>query len=92
MSILPYMDPTLVLECTGEQILAGLENGVSMYPRMEGRFPQVSGELDGRALRARTLLPDEHDPNQNTGSQNCALCLQVSALLSIPHCLQGTVL
>ena len=86
------MDPTLVLECTGEQILAGLENGVSMYPRMEGRFPQVSGELDGRALRARTLLPDEHDPNQKTGSHNCALCGQVSALLSIPQCLQGTVL
>jgi 5'-nucleotidase len=28
---------------TGEQILAALNNGVSMYPRLEGRFPLVSG-------------------------------------------------
>jgi 5'-nucleotidase len=27
----------------GEQILAALENGVSMYPKLEGRFLQVSG-------------------------------------------------
>lgn len=52
VAILPYMDPTLVLECTGTQILAGLENGVSMYPRMEGRFPQVSGKPAGWVSRA----------------------------------------
>ena len=27
----------------GEQILQCLENGVSQYPKLEGRFPQVSG-------------------------------------------------
>lgn len=27
----------------GKQILDMLENGVSMYPKLEGRFPQVAG-------------------------------------------------
>jgi len=27
----------------GQQIIAALENGVSKYPVLEGRFPQVSG-------------------------------------------------
>ena len=27
----------------GRQVVAALENGVSMYPTLEGRFPQVSG-------------------------------------------------
>lgn len=27
----------------GEQIYRALENGVSQYPKLEGRFPQVSG-------------------------------------------------
>lgn len=33
----------MLLELTGEQLLKALENGVSLYPRHEGRFPQVSG-------------------------------------------------
>lgn len=43
MSILPMMETTVVIEATGKQIIGGLENGVSMYPKLEGRFPQVSG-------------------------------------------------
>lgn len=27
----------------GRQIVEALENGVSMYPKLEGRFPQVAG-------------------------------------------------
>lgn len=27
----------------GDQLYKALENGVSQYPRLEGRFPQVSG-------------------------------------------------
>lgn len=27
----------------GQRILETLENGVSMYPKLEGRFPQVAG-------------------------------------------------
>ncbi|GAB4813881.1 hypothetical protein N2152v2_000927 [Parachlorella kessleri] len=43
MAILPMMDETCVIEVTGRQLLAALENGVSQYPALEGRFPQVSG-------------------------------------------------
>ena len=39
------MDPLVLLEVTGEQIHQALENGVSMYPKLEGRFPQVSKNL-----------------------------------------------
>lgn len=43
VSIVPMRDPLVVLEVTGQVILDALENSVSMYPRLEGRFPQVSG-------------------------------------------------
>ncbi|OWF35212.1 Trifunctional nucleotide phosphoesterase protein YfkN [Mizuhopecten yessoensis] len=43
LTILPLVDPLVVLKVTGEQILQALENGVSQYPKLEGRFPQVSG-------------------------------------------------
>ncbi|XP_063691937.1 mannosylglucosyl-3-phosphoglycerate phosphatase-like isoform X2 [Bolinopsis microptera] len=42
-AILPIMDELLLLECTGSQLLKALENGVSKYPELEGRFPQLSG-------------------------------------------------
>jgi hypothetical protein len=40
-TILPMLDDTVVLQATGQQLLDALENGVSMYPKLEGRFPQV---------------------------------------------------
>eukprot|EP00798_Chlamydomonas_sp_ICE-L_P030827 gene30827-35863_t len=42
-SILPMMDGSVVMEVTGQQLLMGLENSVSQYPKLEGRFAQVSG-------------------------------------------------
>ena len=39
--ILPYADLIMQLELTGEQVLRALENGVSKYPALEGRFPAV---------------------------------------------------
>jgi len=42
-ALFPLLDETAVVRATGEQILAALENGVGMWPRLEGRFPQVSG-------------------------------------------------
>lgn len=33
----------MLLQLTGLQLLEALENGVSQYPKLEGRFPQVSG-------------------------------------------------
>ncbi|CAB3377336.1 Hypothetical predicted protein [Cloeon dipterum] len=43
MNVLPMMDSLTVLSVTGSQVLKMLENSVSQYPRLEGRFPQVSG-------------------------------------------------
>lgn len=42
-TILPYLDNTVVLDITGKELLAALENSVSQYPALEGRFCQVSG-------------------------------------------------
>ena len=57
MEILPMVDPLWKLELTGEQILLALENGVSQYPNLEGRFPQVSG------------ITFTFDPSQQSGSR-----------------------
>lgn len=38
----PFEDPAILLRVTGQAIWDALENGVSMYPALEGRFPQVS--------------------------------------------------
>ncbi|XP_034243359.1 trifunctional nucleotide phosphoesterase protein YfkN isoform X2 [Thrips palmi] len=42
-SIVPMRDPLVVLEVTGQVLLDALENSVSAYPKLEGRFPQVAG-------------------------------------------------
>jgi len=41
MAILPMVDSLVVIAVTGTQLVAALENGVSKYPALEGRFPQV---------------------------------------------------
>ncbi|CAG2055001.1 unnamed protein product, partial [Timema podura] len=43
VTVIPMMDPLVVLSVTGQDILNALENGVSQYPKLEGRFPQVAG-------------------------------------------------
>ncbi len=43
VAMLPMCDALVVLEMSGAQLRVALENGVSQYPRLEGRFPQVSG-------------------------------------------------
>jgi len=42
MNCFPFEDPCVVLKLTGGAIFDALENGVSTYPALEGRFPQVS--------------------------------------------------
>ena len=59
MAILPMVDPLWKLEVTGEQVLLALENGVSQYPRLEGRFPQVSG------------ISFTFDPSRPSGERVC---------------------
>ena len=39
----PTPKPQLHYTVTGSQLLEALENGVSKYPELEGRFPQLSG-------------------------------------------------
>lgn len=43
INIIPMRDPMVVLEMSGEKIMAALENAVSSYPKLEGRFLQVAG-------------------------------------------------
>merc|ERR1712241_610148 len=43
LAILPMMDDLILLDVSGKMIYEALENGVSMWPKLEGRFPQVSG-------------------------------------------------
>ncbi|XP_041969066.1 snake venom 5'-nucleotidase isoform X2 [Aricia agestis] len=42
-AIIPMRDPLVVVEASGDVVLAALENSVSKYPSLEGRFPQVAG-------------------------------------------------
>ena len=41
--LLPMADPLAVIELSADGLLKALENGVSKYPAMEGRFPCVDG-------------------------------------------------
>ncbi|KAA8630331.1 hypothetical protein SMACR_07294 [Sordaria macrospora] len=38
----PFEDPVVVIKVKGKAVWEALENGVSLYPALEGRFPQVS--------------------------------------------------
>lgn len=42
MNCFPFEDPVVVLKLSGKAILDALENSVSLYPALEGRFPQTS--------------------------------------------------
>jgi hypothetical protein len=53
LSCFPFEDPVVVIRVTGQAIWDALENAVSQYPALEGRFPQVSNikfEFDDRKL------------------------------------------
>jgi 5'-nucleotidase len=76
VSLLPMLDPMVVLELCPTQLLEVLENGVSQWPALEGRFPCVSGVSfdfnqtapsgsrvirDSVCLRGKTLLEHGED-------------------------------
>ncbi|KAF2138069.1 uncharacterized protein K452DRAFT_301442 [Aplosporella prunicola CBS 121167] len=42
MNCFPFEDPIVVIKVKGRAIIGALENSVSKYPALEGRFPQVS--------------------------------------------------
>ena len=59
MTCFPFEDPVVVLKVTGEALYQALENSVSTYPALEGRFPQVAGiafEYDPRLPPNRRVL------------------------------------
>jgi len=43
VTILPMLDELCLVQLSGAQLLSLFENSVSQYPRLEGRFLQVSG-------------------------------------------------
>ncbi|XP_071053537.1 mannosylglucosyl-3-phosphoglycerate phosphatase isoform X2 [Onthophagus taurus] len=43
VNVIPMRDPLTVLLISGKTLIDVLENGVKMYPKLEGRFPQVAG-------------------------------------------------
>ncbi|TPX18970.1 uncharacterized protein E0L32_011363 [Thyridium curvatum] len=53
----PFEDPVVVIRVNGQAIWDALENGVSLYPAQEGRFPQVSN------------IRFEFDPSKESGSR-----------------------
>lgn len=57
VTVFPFGNYAVMLEVTGEQLLSALENGVSLYPAADGRFPQVSG------------MTFRFDPSQPAGSR-----------------------
>ena len=56
----PFEANVTVIEVTGEELLQALENGVSKYPALEGRFPHVSNitfEFDPELPPLRRVNP-----------------------------------
>ncbi|TKY86649.1 hypothetical protein EX895_004288 [Sporisorium graminicola] len=45
LEIMPFEDAVVCKELKGQDIWDALENGLSMYPKQEGRFPQVAGMM-----------------------------------------------
>ncbi|EIW81814.1 Metallo-dependent phosphatase [Coniophora puteana RWD-64-598 SS2] len=43
MQMLPFTDPTVVAEMTGDALWTAMESGLSKWPVQEGRFPAISG-------------------------------------------------
>lgn len=41
--VIPFADQIVMIQCKGKDIHEALENSVSMYPKLEGRFSQIAG-------------------------------------------------
>ncbi|POR38912.1 Mannosylglucosyl-3-phosphoglycerate phosphatase [Tolypocladium paradoxum] len=68
----PFEDPVVLLRVKGQAIRDALENGVSTYPALEGRFPQVSHikfEFDprrksGNRVTSMSIGGEAYDPER----------------------------
>ena len=54
-TILPFVDPIVVLQLSAQDVLDSLENAVCKYPTHEGRFAQVGALWVCSILLASTL-------------------------------------
>ncbi|XP_062137033.1 mannosylglucosyl-3-phosphoglycerate phosphatase isoform X2 [Drosophila sulfurigaster albostrigata] len=60
VNVIPMRDPLILLEVKGSVLWQALENGVSAYPKLEGRFPQVAGisfAFDPQAAPGKRIDP-----------------------------------
>ncbi|KAA3675096.1 5'-nucleotidase [Paragonimus westermani] len=81
-NLLPMLDSMVLLQATGEQILKALENGVSQYPKLEGRFPLVAGirfSFDPRRS------PGNRIPCSSVTTQDKPLELNKTYRLAVKH-------
>ncbi|OON14249.1 5'-nucleotidase protein, partial [Opisthorchis viverrini] len=82
INLLPMLDPMVVLQATGKQIYEALENGVSQYPKHEGRFPIVSGV---RFAFDPRKPPGSRIPLSSVTIQNKPLNLKAKHKLCVKH-------
>ena len=85
MEMFPFEDPVMVIRIRGDKLWEALESSVSMYPKLEGRFPQVSGMrivFDAARPSGKRLLHvwmhEKHDyskmtPDRDTRESSCEL-------------------
>eukprot|EP01062_Namystynia_karyoxenos_P081636 TRINITY_DN900_c0_g1_i2.p1 TRINITY_DN900_c0_g1~~TRINITY_DN900_c0_g1_i2.p1 ORF type:complete len:1502 (+),score=505.93 TRINITY_DN900_c0_g1_i2:123-4508(+) len=93
LAIIPIEDPIVVIELTGEQLVAALEGGLSKFPAHDGRFPQMSGMKviwdpeappGGRVRQVHILHEDESLQVSWTGSPRTSDGTGFSRLCSAP--------
>jgi len=61
MNCFPFEDPVVVIKVKGKALLEALENSVSKYPALEGRFVQVSNiffSFDPRKSPGQRVMGD----------------------------------
>jgi hypothetical protein len=83
MAMLPMLDATVVLDAPGGALLEALENGVSLYPRLEGRFLQargLGGKRRGRGGQAAARQSARGGRCRRAAAQGCS-----QAALDRPH-------
>lgn len=92
LEILPFEDAVVCKELKGQDIWDALENGLSMYPKQEGRFPQVAGMMvkwdstkpPGNRLVSVELLDNPLDTPAPTASRNEGTPMDVDAASASP--------
>ncbi|KAI5630873.1 hypothetical protein NE865_16412 [Phthorimaea operculella] len=86
-AVIPMRDPLVVVGATGAVILAALENAVSKYPSLEGRFPQVSYSYLAALENAVSKYPSlEGRFPQKDGSTGKLISTNVTGVIFLSGC------